>query len=223
MPSTGLGSALRRKGPGCALDCLLDAPWLGPRLGLSLGLLLGLLWGQECAGAGLRGIEPGAFFGNVVGTTGKKIPNIVGFGTFSDVVEFPSLRAVSRIEAALQAPMRGALAAPCVGRAQTARWIASRTRLSLGRALDRLLDAPCWLAPWIALRWGRAWGLIWERRRFAQRERFLTLSGSELSLTLSGSLLCAGCLGCAFYRGPRRGRASLKSKFRRACRPQHLF
>ena len=44
-------------------------------------------------------------------------------------------------------------------------------RLALGRALDCLLDAP-WLAPWIALRWGgpggnRAWGLFWERRRFA--------------------------------------------------------
>ena len=33
---------------------------------MRLGLLLGLLRGQECAGADLGGIEPEAFFGNVV-------------------------------------------------------------------------------------------------------------------------------------------------------------
>ena len=33
---------------------------------MRLGLLLGLLRGEECAGADLGGIEPEAFFGNVV-------------------------------------------------------------------------------------------------------------------------------------------------------------
>ena len=112
VPSTGLGSALRRKGPGCALDCLLDAPWLGPRLGVSLGLLLGLLWGQECAGAGLGESSLVFFLGTVsFCLTGKKIPNVVGLGTFPNVVGlrtfpnvlgFPSLRTAPRIEAALQ-------------------------------------------------------------------------------------------------------------------------
>ena len=63
------------------------------RLGLPLGLLR--------AGAGLGGIEPVGFF---LGTssfciTGKKIPNVVGFGTFPNVVGPPSLRTMPRIEA----------------------------------------------------------------------------------------------------------------------------
>ena len=70
---------------------------------MRLGLLLRLLWGQECTGADPGGIEPGAFFGNVVVClTGKKIPNVVGFGTFPNVVGFPSLQTAPRTEAALQ-------------------------------------------------------------------------------------------------------------------------
>ena len=46
----------------CALDALVwGAPWIASSW-MRLGLLLGLL----CAGAGLGGIKPGAFFGNVV-------------------------------------------------------------------------------------------------------------------------------------------------------------
>ena len=148
MPSTGLGCALRRKGPGCALDCLLDAPWLGTRLGLSLGCALACC--LDCFGAKRGG--PGAnrakfFFGtSLLCLTGKKIPNVVGFGTFPNVVAFLSSRAVSRIEAALQgvltAPsMEGALTAPCIG----------RPRLRLGLPLGRAL---AWDAPWVAS-WAR--------------------------------------------------------------------
>ena len=108
MPLTapsGLGCALRRKGP--ALDCLLDAPWLGPRLGLSLGcLLLASLrcFGAKSAQGRTRGESSlGPFLGaSSFCLTGKKIPNVVGFGTFPNVVGFSSLQTVPRIEAALQ-------------------------------------------------------------------------------------------------------------------------
>ena len=47
---------------------------------------------------GPGGIEPGAFLGmSSFCLTGKKIPNVVGFGTFPNAVGFPSLRTVSRI------------------------------------------------------------------------------------------------------------------------------
>ena len=39
---------------------------------MRLGLLLRLLWGQECTGADPGGIEPGAFFGNVVVLPNRK-------------------------------------------------------------------------------------------------------------------------------------------------------
>ena len=129
---------------------------------MRLGLLLGVLWGPECTGA-----DPGEsslvlFLGmSSFCLTGTKIPNVVGFGTFPNVVGFPSSRAVSRIEAALP---RGLSCAFCGGRkALTAPYIGARlrldlswTRLGLGRALDRLLTAPACSLDCFAL--GRAWG-----------------------------------------------------------------
>ena len=102
-------------GGGGGLDCALyikgqTAPWvaswtpcLGTRLGLSLGcalacsldcFALGRAWGESSLGPFL---ETSSFC-----LTGKKIPTVVGFGTFPNVVGFPSLQAVPRIEAALQ-------------------------------------------------------------------------------------------------------------------------
>ena len=67
---------------------------------MRLGLLLRLLWGQECAG-GESSLGP--FLGtSSFCLTGKKIPNVVGFGTFPNVVGFLSLQTAPRIEAALQ-------------------------------------------------------------------------------------------------------------------------
>ena len=153
MPLTapsGLGCALRRKGPGCALDCLLDAPWLGPRLGLSLGCALACsldCFGAKSAQGRIRGESSLVLFLGTVSfcLTGKKIPNVVGFGTFPNVVGFPSLRTVSRIEAALQ----GALTLPSMEGALTAPYIGARLRLGLplGRALA-----------WDCFALGRAWG-----------------------------------------------------------------
>ena len=77
---------------------------------------------------------------------GKKIRNVVGFGTFPNVVAFPSSRTVSRIEAALQ----GVLTAPSMEGALTAPYI-GRLRLRLGLPLGRAL---AWDAPWIAS-WAR--------------------------------------------------------------------
>ena len=85
-------------GTDCALGCLLDAlpwdrlldaPWLAPWIALR--------WGGP---GGNRA------WGLFLGTssfciTGKKIPNVVGFGTFPNVVGLPSLQTVPRIEAAL--------------------------------------------------------------------------------------------------------------------------
>ena len=47
---------------------------------MRLGLLLGLLWGQEGAGLGTPSFC----------LTGQKVPNVVGFGNFPNVVGFPS-------------------------------------------------------------------------------------------------------------------------------------
>ena len=97
---------------------------------MRLGLLLELL----CAGAGLGGIEPGAFFWGTSSfcITGKKIPNVVGFGTFPNVVGFPSLQTVPRIEAALRGGLNcavygGGLDCALYRKAQTAPWVASWT------------------------------------------------------------------------------------------------
>ena len=69
---------------------------------MRLGLLLRLLWGQECTGADLGGIESCVFWGtSSFCIAGQKIPNVVGFGTFPNVVGFLSLQTVPRIEAAL--------------------------------------------------------------------------------------------------------------------------
>ena len=89
-------------GLGCALDCLLDAPWLGPRLGLSLGRALACsleCFGAQSAQGRTRGeVSLVLFLGmSSFCLTGTKIPNVVGFGTFPNVVGFPSLRAMSRI------------------------------------------------------------------------------------------------------------------------------
>ena len=121
---------------------------------MRLGLLLGLL----CAGAGLGGIEPGAFF---LGTssfciTGKKIPNVVGFGTFPNVVGFPSLQTVPRIEAALHGGLNCAVYG---GGLDCALY---RNRLRVGLPLGRLaLGSPlgCALACSLdCFALGRAWG-----------------------------------------------------------------
>ena len=97
----GLDCALYRKGADCALGCLLDAlgrtldrlldaPWLAPWIALR-----GRAWGESSLGP--------FFFGtSSFCLTGKKIPNVVGFGTFPNVVGSPSLQTVPRIEAALQ-------------------------------------------------------------------------------------------------------------------------
>ena len=84
--------------------------------------------------------------------TGKKIPNVVGFGTFPNVVGPPSLRTVSRIEAVLPGvPSMGALlSAPdmelCL---LAAPWLQPCLGFPLGCALACSLDC-------FAL--GRAWG-----------------------------------------------------------------
>ena len=91
VPFTGLG---------CALDCLLDAPWLRTSLGCALAGSLERFGAQSAQGRTRGESSLGPFFGNVV-VTGKKIPNVVGFGTFINVVGFPSSRTVSRLEAAL--------------------------------------------------------------------------------------------------------------------------
>ena len=174
----------------------LTAPYIGRAQTVRLCLGLTLERALACT-LDARSLKCGLFWERCL--TGKKIPNVVGFGTFPNVVGLPSSRTVSRIEAALPG---GLFCAFCGGGLDCALFRKARLRLglplgrlALGRVLDPLLDAP-WLAPWVALRWGgpggnRAWGLFCERRRFASRaRRFLTLSGSELSLTLSGSLLC---------------------------------
>ena len=103
VPSTGLGCALRRKGPGCALDCLLDAPWLGTLLGCALACSLDCFGAKSAQGRTRGESSLGPFLGtSSFCLTGKKIPNVVGFGTFPNVVEFPSLQTAPRIEAALQ-------------------------------------------------------------------------------------------------------------------------
>ena len=74
---------------GRTLDRLLDAPWLAPWIALR-----GRAWGESSLGP---------FLGtSSFCLTGKKIPNVVGFGTFPNVVGSPSLQTVPRIEAALQ-------------------------------------------------------------------------------------------------------------------------
>ena len=66
---------------------------------MRLGLLLGLLCGGGPGGNRAWAL----FFGtSSFCLTGKKIPNVVGFGTFPNVVGSPSLQTVPRIEAALQ-------------------------------------------------------------------------------------------------------------------------
>ena len=83
VPSTGLGCALRRKGPGCALDCLLDAPWLGTLLGCALACSLDCFGAKSAQGRARGESSLGPFLEtSSFCLTGKKIPNVVGFGTF---------------------------------------------------------------------------------------------------------------------------------------------
>ena len=98
----GLDCALYRKAQ-TAPRVASWTPCLGTRLGSPLGralacsldcFALGRAWGESSLGP---------FLGtSSFCLTGKKIPNVVGFGTFPNVVGFPSLRTVPRIEAALQ-------------------------------------------------------------------------------------------------------------------------
>ena len=86
------------------------------------------------------GIEPGFFFSGTSSfcLTGTKIHNVVGFGTFPNVVGLPSLRAVSRIRIVSCAFYGGGL-----------------DRALYRKGPDCALD---WLLDWLGFALGRAWG-----------------------------------------------------------------
>ena len=147
----------------------MESFWLRPVKGtLTVPSLARLIW----EGPRLR---LALFIGRALAWDAPWIPNVVGFGTLAALSG--SLQAVPGIEAALTAPFMGSR-------------VQEGPRLCLGLPLGRALGAP-WIASWMRL--GLLLGLLWgQEGAGADLKPGAFSSGSELSLTLSGSLL-----GCA--------------------------